>query len=62
MSDRGLDIAERFELSPSEIDVDLYAGAEQVVTCVDCGALLEDEEMIFGAWCNDCRPELGGRA
>jgi hypothetical protein len=54
------DIAERFELSPREIDEDLY-GAERVVTCVECDRPLEHEEMVLGAWCNECRPEYGGR-
>ena len=52
------DIAERFELDSSEVEGDLYATAEDVVQCVDCGVPLEHEEMVLGAWCNECRPEF----
>jgi hypothetical protein len=27
-----------------------------VVTCVDCGALLDDNELILGAFCRECQP------
>jgi hypothetical protein len=53
-----VDIAERFELTSGEVEDDVYATAGRVVTCIDCNAILEDDEMILGAWCSECRPEF----
>jgi hypothetical protein len=53
-----VDIAERFELASDEVEDDVYATADQVVTCIECDAILEHEEMILGAWCGNCRPEF----
>jgi hypothetical protein len=26
------------------------------MTCVSCYALLNDDELLYGAWCHACRP------
>jgi hypothetical protein len=40
---------------PDELDlVDVYAEPE--VTCLECGAALDDDELVLGAFCHGCRP------
>lgn len=51
MSDR-LELCEALDHLPEDFE----PMDTEVLDCVECGAVLDDDELLLGAFCNDCRP------
>lgn len=47
-----IDLLETLDHLPEDFE---EMGTEPV-TCLECNALLADDELILGAFCEDCRP------